>query len=110
MTLVKGPKVKDINKVIPKDYHISGVEIQKGLRSDDSEYFYVSIKITHNEYLTNRELFEPIDLPFISMTAPKEERVKKTENSTKEARKRLQVNTGYFGFALEPSQLKIKED
>ena len=80
MTLVKGPKVKDINKVIPKDYHISGVEIQKGLRSDDSEYFYVSIKITHNEYLTNSELFEPIDLPYISIDAPKEERVKKTEN------------------------------
>ena len=108
MTLVKGPKVKDINKVIPKDYHISGVEIQKGLRSDDSEYFYVSIKITHNEYLTNSELFEPIDLPYITIDAPKEERVKKTENSKKEARKRLQVDVRHFGFALEPSQLKIK--
>ena len=97
MTLVKGPKVKDINKVIPKDYHISGVEIQKGLRSDDSEYFYVSIKITHNEYLTNRELFEPKD-------------VNEKDYYTKKARKDMQVDTGAFGFALEPSQLKIKED
>mgnify|MGYP007012449255 FL=1 len=110
MTLIKKPKIKDINKVIPKDYHVSGVKIQKGLRADDSEYFYVSILITHNEYLTNPELFEPIDLPYISMTAPKEERVKITENSKKEARKRLQVDVGHFAFALEPTQLKIKGD
>ena len=110
MTTIKRPKAKDINKMIPKDYHISGVQIDKGLRSDDSEYFYVSIKITHNEYLTNPELFEPVDLPYISMTAPKEERVKRTENSIKEARKRLQVNVRHFGFALEPSQLKMQEN
>ncbi len=44
------------------------------------------------------------------MTAPKEERGKITENSKKEARKRLQVDVGHFAFALEPTQLKIKGD
>ena len=47
MTTIKKLRAKDITKVIPKDYHVSGVEIQKGLRSDDSEYFIGIIKITH---------------------------------------------------------------
>lgn len=97
MTTIKRPKAKDINKVIPKDYHVSGVKIQKALRSDDSEYFYVSIRITHNEYLTNPELFEP-------------KNVSEKDYFTKKAKKQKQVDVGYFGFALEPSQLKIKEN
>jgi len=47
MTTIKKLRAKDITKVIPKYYHVSGVEIQKGLRSDDSEYFIGIIKITH---------------------------------------------------------------
>ena len=95
MTTIKKLKAKDINKVIPKDYHVSGVEIQKGLRSDDSEYFFVSIKITHNEYLTNPELFEPKD-------------VNEKDYYTKKAKNQEQVDVGFYGFALEPSQLTIK--
>lgn len=95
MTTIKKLRAKDISKVIPKDYHVSGVEIQKGLRSDDSEYFFVSIKITHNEYLTNPELFEPKD-------------VNEKDYYTKKAKKQEQVDVGFYGFALEPSQLTIK--
>ena len=103
MTLVKRPKAKDINKVIPKDYHISGVEIERGI-GYSSKYLYVTIKITNDEYLTNRELFNPSD------DTQGIDYLERIENSKKWSRKLNQVDTPYLSLQLDPSQLKIKED
>ena len=94
---------KGIEKAIPKDYHLSGVEIERGI-GYQSKYFYLTIKITHNDYLKNPELFyhtdEIMNLDYLE----------RLENSRKAARKRNQVDTPYMSIRLEPSQIKIKGD
>lgn len=42
--------MRDIKKVIPKNHHVSGVQIQKSLSVDADKYWTVRIQISHNDY------------------------------------------------------------
>ena len=100
---INKPKVKDIKKLVPKDYHISGVEIERGI-GYSSKYFYLTIKITHNDYLKNPELFNHTDeienMNYLEII----------ENTRKRDRKQYQVDTPAMTLQLEPSQIKIKSE
>ena len=41
---------RDIKKLIPKNYHVSGVDVKKSLSIDEDKYWTVRIQITHDEY------------------------------------------------------------
>ena len=46
--------MRDIKKVIPKDHHVSGVEVHKSLSGDKDQYWTVRVKITHNKWETEK--------------------------------------------------------
>jgi hypothetical protein len=46
--------MRDIKKVIPKNHHVSGVQIQKSLSVDADKYWTVRIQITHDDYESSR--------------------------------------------------------
>lgn len=96
-TLPKRPKILKKDKVIPKDYHISGLKIEE-VKYDDVHYHYVRVMITHNDYLTNPELFEAKDV------------MNDETYYNKKLRAKYQKDIAVMAFSLSKEQIIFKEE